>query len=218
MLDRLTVGPLGENCYVLHAGEGRCVIVDPGEEAARILAFLDDRGLVPGLVVATHGHLDHIAALPDLDLAWEKRGLAVPLAAHRAELPYFGEAGEKTNHSLFASIRALGYFRNYWRPIREPSILLEDGDLLPGTAWRVIHCPGHSPGSICLHDAGSALLVSGDCLFRDGVGRTDGFDASAEDLHHSLMTRLFVLPEETRVFPGHGDPTSIGREKGNAVE
>lgn len=218
MLERLTVGPIGENCYILPGEAGECVIVDPGDEAGRILAFLDDRRLRPSLVVATHGHLDHIAALPDLDQAWAERGLLVPLAAHRAELPYFGPAGEATNHSLFVSIRALGYFKSYWKPVREPAILLEDGQFLPGGTWRVIHSPGHSPGSICLYDAERGLLISGDCLFRDGVGRTDGFDASEEALHESLMTRIFVLPASTRVFPGHGEPTTIGREKGEAVE
>lgn len=217
MVERLTVGPIGENLYILPLEGGRCILVDPGDEAARILAFLADRGLKPALVVATHGHLDHIAALPELDAAWARQGLSVPLAAHREELPYFGEAGEKTNHSLFASIRALGYFRSYWRPIREPGLLLEEGQFLPGTTWRVIHTPGHSPGSLCLHEAGRGLLVSGDCLFRDGVGRTDGFDASGEALRRSLETKLFLLPRETQVFPGHGEPTTIGREMGNAA-
>lgn len=217
MLERLTVGPIGENAYVLDAGGGRCILVDPGDEAARILSFLDDRGLEPSLVVATHGHLDHVAALPELLEAWKARGLKVPLAAHGADAAYFGPEGEETNRRLFAAIRALGYFKSYWRPLPPLDILLEDGQFLPGSSWRVIHSPGHTAGSLCLHEAGAGMLVSGDTLFRDGVGRTDGPDASLEALRASLSTRLFTLPGETLVFPGHGGETTIAGERGQRL-
>jgi hydroxyacylglutathione hydrolase len=210
MLERLTVGPIGENAYVL-LSEGSCVLVDPGDEAPRILSFLDSRGLVPSLMVATHGHLDHTAAIPELLAAWRGRGMTVRLAAHSGDAGYFGPGGEEMNRSLFAAIRALGYFNTYWRPLPEPDILLSDGDAIPGSAYRVIHSPGHSRGSICLYDEASAILVSGDTLFRDGVGRTDGPDSDPAALDESLR-RLFALPPATRVFPGHGEETTIGRE------
>jgi hydroxyacylglutathione hydrolase len=212
MLERLTVGPIGENAYIL-AGGGPCVLVDPGAEAQRILSFLDSRGLVPALVVATHGHLDHTAAIPELLAAWSARGIEVPLAAHAADACYFGPEGEETNRRLFAAIRALGYFKACWRPIPSPDLLLADGDELPGSSWRVIHSPGHSRGSLCLYDAAASMLVSGDTLFRDGVGRTDGPDSDPAALGASLE-RLFSLPPATRVFPGHGEETTIGREAG----
>jgi hydroxyacylglutathione hydrolase len=212
MLERLTVGPIGENAYVL-AGEGSCVLVDPGDEAPLILAFLDSRGLVPSIIVATHGHLDHTAAIPELLSAWRSRGIDVPLAAHAADAGYFGREGEETNRSLFIAIRALGYFKACWRPLPELDLLLSDGDAVPGSPLRVIHCPGHSRGSICLYDGAASILVSGDTLFRDGVGRTDGPDSDPAALEASLG-RLFELPPETRVFPGHGDETTIGREAG----
>lgn len=210
MLERLTVGPIGENAYVLIA-EGRCALVDPGDEAERILSFLDSRSLIPSLVVATHGHLDHTAALPELFAAWKQRGVTVRLAAHPADSDYFGAKAEETNRSLFAAIRATGYFKQYWKPIPEPDLLLADGDQLPGLPYRVIHSPGHSRGSICLYDEKEDILVSGDTLFRDGVGRTDGPDADEAALEASLKL-LFALPPETRVFPGHGEETTIGRE------
>jgi len=214
MLERLRVGPIGENAYVLPGGaSGSCILVDPGDEAARILAFLDSRSLLPACIVATHGHLDHCAAIPELLAAWASRGLRVSVAVHAADAGYFGERGESTNRALFSAINALGYFKSYWRPLPEADSLLAEGELLPGGAWRVIHTPGHTRGSICLHHEAARLLVSGDTLFQGGVGRTDGPDASAEELARSLET-LFVLPPETRVFPGHGEPTTIGEERG----
>ncbi len=212
MLDRLTVGPLGVNAYVL-ASEGACVLVDPGDEASRILAFLDSRELAPDLVVATHGHLDHTGAIPELLAAWRCRGRRVPLAVHSGDAAYFGARSEETNRALFASIRALGYFRAAWRPLPEPDLLLAEGDLLPGGRYRVIHSPGHSPGSICLYAEAEGILVSGDTLFRDGYGRTDCFDSDPLALGESLR-RLFTLPPGTRAFPGHGGDTTIGRESG----
>jgi hydroxyacylglutathione hydrolase len=214
MLESLTVGPIGVNAYIL-VDDRACVLVDPGDEAQRILSFLDSRGLIPSLVVATHGHLDHTAAIPELFAAWRLRGLVVPLAVHTEDADYFGERGEETNERLFAAIRATSYFKHYWRPIPAPDILLADGVELPGSSYRVIHSPGHSRGSICLYDAATSILVSGDTLFREGVGRTDCPDSDPAALAASLE-RLFALPSDTRVFPGHGDETTIGRESGRS--
>lgn len=214
MLERLTVGPIGENAYILLDGDS-CILVDPGDEAERILSFLDSRGLVPSLIIATHGHLDHTAAIPELLALWHTRGIEVPIAAHAGDADYFGEKGEETNRQLFHAIRALGYFKSYWRHIPSPDLLIADGDAIPGSSYRAIHSPGHTRGSMCLYDEAASILVSGDTLFRDGVGRTDGPDSNPAALESSLK-RLFALPPETRVFPGHGDETTIGRESGLA--
>jgi hydroxyacylglutathione hydrolase len=214
MLERLTVGPIGENAYII-VEPSACILVDPGDEAGRILSFLDSRGLVPSLIVATHGHLDHTAAIPELLGRWHARGSEVPLAAHAEDADYFGAMGEETNRRLFAAIRALSYFKSYWRSIPSPNILLSDGDALPGSSFRVIHSPGHTRGSICLYDEGGSILISGDTLFRDGIGRTDGPDSDPAALGASLG-RLFALPPGTRVFPGHGEETTIGSEAGSA--
>ena len=212
MLERLTVGPIAENAYVIAEGLA-CLLVDPGAEAKRILSFLDSRGLAPTMIVATHGHLDHTAAIPELLAVWRARGVEVPLAVHALDADYFGARAEETNRALFAAIGALGYFKAYWRPIPSPQILLADGDSLPCGSFRTIHSPGHSAGSICLYDPAASMLVSGDTLFRDGVGRTDGPDSDEAALAASLK-RLFTLPPQTRVFPGHGEETTIGRESG----
>jgi hydroxyacylglutathione hydrolase len=209
MVDRLTVGPIGENAYILRSGEA-CLLVDPGDEAERILSFLDSRQLVPTMIVATHGHLDHTAAIPVLLALWHARGMEVPLAVHADDADYFGARAEETNRRLFEAIHALGYFKVYWRPIPSPDLLLHDGEMIPNSSYRVLHSPGHTKGSICLYDETGSLLVSGDTLFRDGVGRTDGPDSDSTALQASLR-RLFSLPAATRVFPGHGEETTIAR-------
>ncbi len=210
MVERLTVGPIGENSYAVIV-DGGCILVDPGDEAPRILAFLDSRGLSPSHLVFTHGHLDHTAAVPELLEAWAARGLHPLLAAHALDADYFGVRGEATNRDLFAAIRAIGYFRSYWKPIKGLDLLLEDGNILPLGGLRVIHTPGHTRGSICLYDEASGILISGDTLFEAGVGRTDGPDADAAELGRSLE-RLARLPPGTIVLPGHGDATTIARE------
>jgi glyoxylase-like metal-dependent hydrolase (beta-lactamase superfamily II) len=211
---RLKVGFIDENCYVLECG-GSVVLVDPGDEWEKILTWLHECRLAPCLMVATHGHLDHTGAIPGLRKAFaEGRGegdAAIPLAVHSSDARYFGAEGEKTNRELFRAIRASGYFSHFWSPLPEPDILLEDGDAIPGTGFRVIHSPGHSRGSICLYDEAEGILVSGDTLFRDGVGRTDAPDSDPDALDASLR-RLMKLPAATRVLPGHGEETTIGRE------
>jgi len=212
MLERLTVGPIGENAYVVVSG-GACVLVDPGDEGQRIVGFLDSKGLAPDIVVATHGHLDHTGAIPEVLAAFAARGRRIPVAIHAADAGYLGPGGEDSNRRLFASIGAPGYFKSKWRTLPPADILLADGDAVPGTALKVIHTPGHSPGSVCLYDEAGATLLSGDTLFRDGFGRTDCFDSDPEALELSVG-RLFALPPLTRVFPGHGEETEIGRESG----
>lgn len=213
-IERLRVGPIGENVYAIQSGDsgqahGSGLLVDPGDDADAILRFLVEKGMRVSLIVLTHGHLDHTAALPDLLAQWQ--GDLPNIAIHRLDAAYLGAKGEATNKELFDRINAAGFFQGYWKPLPEPTILLADGDMLPGTGIRVLHSPGHSAGSICLYDSESATLISGDTLFRDGVGRSDGPDSDPEALQASLA-RLAALPPETLVFPGHGPRTTIGRE------
>jgi glyoxylase-like metal-dependent hydrolase (beta-lactamase superfamily II) len=227
MIERMTVGPIGENVYVLPFDsktsldeEGSpCLLVDPGDEAERIAAFLESRRLDLRCVVLTHGHLDHTAALPALYAAWGARGAVLPpLAVHKDDLRYLGPEAEAANRETFTAIRAIGFFRHYSAPMPPADLVLDDGDFVAGSSWRVLHSPGHTAGSICLYEADLGVLVSGDTLFRDGVGRTDGPDSSARALEKSISGRLFSLPAGTLVYPGHGEPTTIGRERDGAIE
>lgn len=207
-IERLRVGPIGENVYAVQAGAVG-FLVDPGDDADSIFNFLSEKEIVVSLIVLTHGHLDHTAALAGLMEKWN--GKLPDIAIHALDARYLGAAGEETNKALFDAIKAPSFFGNFWKALPEPTILLGEGDSLPGTGFTVLHTPGHSAGSICLYDPESAFLISGDTLFRDGIGRSDGPDADPAALQSSLA-RLAVLPSETIVFPGHGPRTTIGRE------
>ncbi len=213
-LERLRVGPIGENVYAAVCAQGAVgstlgVLVDPGDDSQAILRFLQEKRISISLIVLTHGHLDHIAAIPALMEAWKDH--RPKLAIHKLDAHYLGGSSASSHESLFRAIGAASFFQQDWKPLPEPDLVLEDGDVLPGTRLRVIHTPGHSAGSISLYDADSKMLFSGDTLFRDGVGRSDGPDASLGELQASLEA-LSLLPEDTAVFPGHGPRTTIGRE------
>lgn len=209
----ISVGPLGVNVYFLPFGEDECVVFDPGADVQAILREIRAIKLIPRLVVLTHGHLDHSAGIPALMAAFVSQGLSVPLAIHAADACYLGTRAEETNRRVFADIHAQQYFDRFFVPLPEPDIVLEDGNCLPGTDIKVIHTPGHSRGSCCFYRESSGELISGDTLFQAGIGRTDAFDADEIDLRVSIRERLFVLPDETEVFPGHGESTSIRTEK-----
>jgi len=223
---RLKLGPIGENCYVVTSGN-TSLIIDPGAQPELIVSLLREQALVPSLVVLTHGHLDHSAAIPELFAMLE---MELPIAVHPFDAVYLGESGEATNRELFNAIRAPSYFHAYWKPLPAASVFLEDGMNVIGTTLKVVHTPGHSAGSICLYEpeleAGSygyddsareegadtvSCCITGDTLFRDGVGRTDTPDADPVALERSLE-KLARFSSATLVFPGHGPRTTIGRE------
>ena len=207
-IERLRVGPIGENAYAVDS-RGVGILVDPGADAAKILAFLDQRKFTISMIVLTHGHLDHTAAIPDLMEAW--KGKNIVIAIHTDDAGYLGPSGATMNGATFRAVNAEGYFDNFWKPMPAVSLFLRDGEYVPGTSLLVMHTPGHSRGSICLYDKEAGFLLSGDTLFRDGVGRVDTPDASPLDMQKSLA-RLGTLPRETIVFPGHGPRTTVGRE------
>ena len=222
---RLKVGLIGENCYIVES-EGKILLIDPGAEAEKIDDFMRYKGIKPSLIILTHGHLDHTAAIPDLFEIW---GTELPIAIHPQDAAYLGKDSEQTNRLLFEAIKAPSYFHASWKTMPPPGIFLTDGMVVPGTSLQVLHTPGHSRGSICLYEpeleAGSygyeeksmvqganpSCIISGDTLFRDGVGRTDAPDSDAYALEASLR-RLARFSPDTLVFPGHGPLTTIGRE------
>ncbi|MGA1794706.1 MAG: MBL fold metallo-hydrolase [bacterium] len=198
LIKTLACGPLGVNCYIAGSIEERkVVIIDPGGNAPEITQFIEQEGLVPTLIIATHGHLDHIMAIPELSERW-----GVPVACHTDEIPVFLEPDPLLK----------GFFGGGYTPFK-PEKALNDGDMIRiGThTLEVIHTPGHTPGSICL--LCPPLLFSGDTLFRQGVGRTDFSGGSYNALVHSIRNRLWTLPDELILLPGHGEPSVLGEEK-----
>jgi glyoxylase-like metal-dependent hydrolase (beta-lactamase superfamily II) len=198
-IETIVVGPLGVNCLVIDCGEGKAVVVDPGADEERILAALARRSLTASFVINTHGHFDHVGANRRILAATGAR-----LLIHAADEPQLGRAAQVAT--------MYGMDTENSPP---PDSHLEDGmTLAVGTAAiRVIHTPGHTPGGCSLYLADRKLVITGDTLFADGVGRTDLPGGSYETLAASIRTKLFVLPDDTVVIPGHGPTTTIGREK-----
>jgi len=194
---RLTVGPLDVNCYLI-SGEGKAMAVDPGGDADRVVAALDEGGLELESIVCTHGHFDHVGGCRGL---MEATGAG--LLVHREAAVGLEEAVE---HSLAIT----------GRPLPQPPAptgFLDDGDTVgpDGLAFRVLHAPGHSPGSICL--LGEGVLISGDVIFAGSVGRTDLPGGSTELLQRSIAKVLRGLDDSVRILPGHGPETTVGRER-----
>ena len=217
MIREFSVGPIGENVYIIEVPGAPVVVVDPGAEADRLLAETSSSvsriGARSVLIACTHGHLDHVAAVPALMSGLRDKGLDVRLLCHEADRDYFGEKAEETNRKVFQSIQAMGFFRHFWTPIPEADDYFADGGKLPGTGIVAIHTPGHTRGSSCFLAENGTALLSGDTLFKAGRGRTDNFDADESDIVASIRDRLCCLPDVVRVWPGHGDDTTIGREK-----
>lgn len=194
------VGPLETNCYLFFCPETReCAVIDPGAEADQIFPLITHLNLRPVIILNTHGHVDHTGANAEI-----KDRYRVPIALHQNDLPLIEE-----NIQLEFGLM-LGA-----RPTPRPDRLLADGDeiRIGQTGLKVIHTPGHSPGSVCYYTHG--ILFSGDTLFCGGVGRTDLPGGSWKDLICSLRTRVMNFPDETVVLPGHGPRTTIAEEKEN---
>jgi glyoxylase-like metal-dependent hydrolase (beta-lactamase superfamily II) len=194
----LVVGPVATNCYIVRCEEtGEAVVIDPGDEGERILRAVREEGVKVRYVVNTHGHIDHIGANDVV-----RKTLKVPLLIHKLD----AEALEKPELNLS------GFF---WSELRasKPSRILEDGDEIAFGEIRlkVLHTPGHTPGSICLLSRDA--VFTGDTLFAGSVGRTDLPGGSFKKLVYSLKHRITLLPDSLKVYPGHGPETLLGYEK-----
>jgi glyoxylase-like metal-dependent hydrolase (beta-lactamase superfamily II) len=215
MVNRITVGELATNCWIVPIPQtgGKCILADPGGDGDAIIARLGKLLLRPVYIALTHAHFDHIAALPDIAAAYPDAKIAI----HRAEASKLGPDSRELHRRDFAAAGASSYVDAFFAlyadrglEMPEASVLLDEGDTLG--PFRVLHLPGHSPGSIGLLWEEEKILLSGDTLFRAGVGRTDlpGGDWKLLD---ASLERLFKLEADTRVYPGHEEPTTIGRER-----
>jgi glyoxylase-like metal-dependent hydrolase (beta-lactamase superfamily II) len=200
IIEKVVVGPFATNCYIVgdeSTKEG--IIIDPGDEAKKILERVDELGLDIKLILLTHGHIDHVGALKEV-----KEATNAEVAIH------IDDANFKRYRS---SGLVLGLF--YPHP-PAPDRLLKDGDTLDiaGMRFEVIHTPGHTAGGICLLRDG--VVFSGDTLFNYGIGRSDLLGGNHSQLLESIRSKLLVLDDDTVVYPGHGDDTTIATErKGN---
>ena len=192
-----------ENAYVLHLpGRTDCLVVDPGLNPERILAAVDEERLAVAAILITHGHADHIAG----NAAVKERFPGAPLIVGR------GDAAKLTDPELNLSAR-------FGCAVTSPPAdrLVDEGESLDfaGIPLEIFETPGHSAGHVVfVHRGGSPWLVlGGDVLFQGSVGRTDIPGGSFDQLRAAIEQKLFVLPDDTIVLPGHGEPTTIGRER-----
>ncbi len=199
ILETLTVGPVQANCYLIGCEKTAAgIIIDPGDEAARILQAVQSRGLKISHILLTHAHFDHFMAA---DAVAEATG--APLALHPADLPLLQAGGGAAAFGLPSPV------------IRQPEIWLAEGDgITCGTLnFRVLHTPGHAPGHVCFYEPEQGILFAGDVLFAGSIGRTDLPGGDYETLMDSIAHKLMTLPDETQVYPGHGPRTGIGVER-----
>ncbi len=200
IIERVCVGALEVNCYILAESEGKdAVIIDPGSDCGKIKQALIKYKLKPAIIINTHGHADHIGCDDDF-------GLAVYIHKNDAVLLNDPEK----NFSSFISESFV---------VKAKTKEVKDGDIieLGNIKLEVLHTPGHTPGGISLLLRGleKNILFSGDTLFFHSVGRTDFPGASSEELLRSIKNKLLILPDSTIVYPGHGPSSTIRAEKEN---
>ena len=196
----MVLGPVATNCYILYNDEFKeAVLIDPADRFEIIKKFIDEESLKLKAVLLTHGHFDHIGAAKEICGSYN-----VELYAHESEK----EVLENPRYNLS---EAMGAEQLSLTPDKE----LVDGQIIEliGLLIKVIHTPGHTPGGVCYYISSENILFSGDSLFACSIGRTDFPGGSSSDLIRAVREKLFTLPDGTKVFPGHGEQTSISYEK-----
>jgi glyoxylase-like metal-dependent hydrolase (beta-lactamase superfamily II) len=197
-ISRVTVGPFEENCYLV-ADEvaNRAVLIDPGDEANRIIRMVRESGATLEAIWLTHAHIDHIGAVAALKRVWD-----VPVYLHPADAGLFA-AG---------SAQAAFYGLPFDQPDPPDKSLTDVDHLRVGSLdFDVMHTPGHAPGLVVF--SGNGVLLAGDLLFAGSIGRTDLPLSNPADMESSLARVMRELPDATVVHPGHGPATTVGRER-----
>lgn len=202
-LQSFAFNPFSENTYVVYNEHKNAFIIDPGnfsEHETQLLEnFISENGLNIKNIILTHAHIDHV-----LGLQWAYDKFKVPVIMHEAEKEILDRntMGARQFGFFFKPFEGEIHF------ISENEILKLDEDEL-----KVYHVPGHSPGHVAYHCENQKFVISGDVLFQGSIGRTDLYKGNHQQLLETIRTKLFTLSDETEVFSGHGNPTTVGFEK-----
>jgi glyoxylase-like metal-dependent hydrolase (beta-lactamase superfamily II) len=200
ILEIFPVGPLQCNCTILADEESReAIVIDPGDEVSRIHRHLTTLGLTLKQILVTHAHIDHVGGAQKL-----KKLTGAPIFLNEDDLPQLEIMAEQAA----------------WVGVDTPETAPPDEALNDGSSVglanypaQVLHTPGHTQGSVCLHFAPLKMVLAGDTLFAGSIGRTDLPGGNGKQIIHSIQARLLILPDETKVVPGHGPATTIGTER-----
>ncbi|MCA6364339.1 MAG: MBL fold metallo-hydrolase [Bacteroidetes bacterium] len=202
-LNTFVFNPFYENTYLLFDDTSECIIIDPGcfnaDEQQELADFIEKNNLKPVRLINTHCHLDHVLGNHFVSSRWNL-GLEIPV----------NEQSVLDRYEL--SCQLYGVPGDLQPPVAK-HIEAHEHISFGNTTLEIIFAPGHSPGHFCYYHAPSATLIGGDVLFRESVGRTDLPGGNTAQLMQSIREKLFVLPENTTVYPGHGPYTTIGHEK-----
>lgn len=202
-IKKFVFNPFQVNTYVLFDETGYCAIIDPAcstqAEQQVLTGFVEGNGLKPVLLLLTHTHIDHV-----LGVAWAMRTFGLEASAHPDSKVYLQNAAEQ---AAVYGLKLSGIFT--------PALMLSENEEIRfgHTRLKVLHTPGHALGSVCFYHKPTASLFVGDVLFRQSIGRTDLPGGDYEMLKNNIWLKLFVLPDETVVYSGHGPETTIGIEK-----
>jgi glyoxylase-like metal-dependent hydrolase (beta-lactamase superfamily II) len=202
MIKKFVLGMYQENCYVVFCSRTKKgFIVDPGIYSQEVINYIQEKQLDIEFVLLTHAHGDHICGLTD---TVEK--FNVPVYIHKKEAEILQDHKKNFSGEICGKMIE-----------REAERLLEDGEIIKigYMEIKIIHTPGHTPGGICIYIEAEECLISGDTLFDRSIGRTDFRYSSTEALIAAVKEKLYVLPDDTEVYPGHGTDTSILQEKGS---
>ncbi len=190
---RIVVSDYQSNCYIIWDEENNCGIIDPGSDSKKIISFINERNLKPQKILLTHGHFDHIGAAEIISQEFD-----IPVYVNKREMVVVKEGGVMFGRQF---------------DIPKNIVFFNDGEeiLIGNEKIKVIETPGHTAGSSCFLT--DNVLFSGDTLFLGTIGRWDFPTGSFDELKHSVMDILFLLPDDITVYPGHGFSTTIEKEK-----
>ncbi len=206
ILKALDVSFFATCCYILSWDDKEAVIIDPGGEAKKIIGVVKSNNLKPVMIINTHGHVDHIGANRELKEYFND----IPIAIGEGDAKYLGldNNAKGTHYDDSILLGFPQFFDRFYKPSPAATIQLKENEEV--FKLKVINTPGHTAGGISL--LGDSFIFTGDTLFAQGIGRTDLGGGDYDTLLKSIRTKLYTLPQDLKVLPGHGSSTTIGNE------